>query len=372
MDHKLKKYINNKLADSRWIPHKSPSKKKYDFLITIPCYDELNYIKKTLESISKQSIELLNKTLVSVTINNSNKENKTVRENNQKTYEELINVNYNFELIIIDAYSKEKSIEDKNAGVGMARKISVDACLNYLHPNSLISFIDADTILSKNYLSQIYDSYKKNSWESATVDFEHDRDFSETIELIDEYENFLKITASKIAASGSPYNYVPLGSTMVSTFNSYIAVGGMNRKKAAEDFYFLQELEKYSGVYQIDEILVYPSSRYLNRTYLGTSTRLKKCLDGELDMKSFYYSSIAFDILSRWLSLALSSQEKDCNSILNNASKINLELKNFLIDQNISKSWDSIISAPSNKHFINQFHRWFDGFKTLKLLKFFS
>tara|TARA_Y100001970_G_scaffold120870_1_gene149939 strand:+ start:9 stop:1127 length:1119 start_codon:yes stop_codon:yes gene_type:complete len=372
MDHKLKKYINNKLADSKWIPHKSPSKKKYDFLITIPCYDELDYIKKTLESISKQSIKLLNKTLISVTINNSNKENKTVRENNQKTYEELINVNYNFELIIIDAYSKEKSIEDKNAGVGMARKISVDACLNYIHPDSLISFIDADTTLSKNYLSRIHSSYKKNGWEGATVDFEHDRDFPETIELINEYENFLKTTASKIAASGSPYNYVPLGSTMVCTFNSYIAIGGMNRKKAAEDFYFLQELEKYSGVHKINEVLVHPSSRYLNRTYLGTSTRLKKCMDGELEMKSFYYSDAAFNILNKWLSLALSSREINCGSMLNKASKINSELKHFLIDHNINKSWDSIISAPSNKHFTNQFHRWFDGFKTLKLLKLFS
>ena len=32
MDHKLKKYINNKLADNKWRPHKSPSKKQYDFL----------------------------------------------------------------------------------------------------------------------------------------------------------------------------------------------------------------------------------------------------------------------------------------------------------------------------------------------------
>ena len=63
----------------------------------------------------------------------------------------------------------------------------------------------------------------------------------------------------------------------------------MNLKKAAEDFYFLQELEKYSGVHKINEVVVHPSSRYLNRTYLGTSTRLKKCMDGELKMKSFYY-----------------------------------------------------------------------------------
>ena len=372
MNHKLKKYMSNKLASKEWSPHVRPKKSSYDFLITIPCYDEIDYIFNTLDSINKQDRELLDRTLVSIIINNSNRENSSIIANNNKTYNQLLELNHDFELVLIDAFSKGKAIEEKNAGVGMARKISVDSCLNYLQSDSLICFIDADAMLSKNYLSIIYNSYKKNNWLAATVNFKHYRDFPETVDLINEYENFLKKTSIKIAESGSPYNYVPLGSTMISTFSSYIAVGGMNRRKAAEDFYFLQELEKYSSVYNINDILVYPSSRYLDRTYLGTSSRLKKCIDGSLDIKSFYYSDIAFNILEKWITLALSSIEKDCESILKSTLKINSELKIFLIEQNIDKSWEAIRSSPSPEHFKNQFHRWFDGLKTLKLLKFFS
>ena len=372
MSHKLKKYIKNKLASKKWSPHKSPIKLKYDFLITIPSYSEYDYINKTLESIGRQNQHLLDKTLVSITINNSNQEDSSIVSNNEKTYNELLKSNYNFEILLIDAYSKKKSVEIKNAGVGMARKIGVDSCLNYLHANSLIIFIDADTTLSNNYLSKVYSSYEKYNWEGATVNFEHNRDFPETAQFIAEYENFLKETSDKLSKSGSPYSYVPLGSTMISTLNGYIAIGGMNRKKAAEDFYFLQELEKYTGVHKINDILVYPSSRYLTRTYSGTSTRLKKCLDGELDMKSFYYSDFSFEVLRKWIELALNSNQKKCELILIGAEKINLKLKEFLIEQNINKSWESIRTAPTDTHFINQFHKWFDAFKTLKLLKLFS
>ena len=72
MNHKLKKYISNKLANKEWSPHARPKKSNYDFLITIPCYDEIDYIFNTLDSINKQDRELLDRTLVSIIINNSN------------------------------------------------------------------------------------------------------------------------------------------------------------------------------------------------------------------------------------------------------------------------------------------------------------
>ena len=48
MNHKLNKYINNKLANKKWLPNKTPNKRPYDFINTIPCYDEYDYIFKTL------------------------------------------------------------------------------------------------------------------------------------------------------------------------------------------------------------------------------------------------------------------------------------------------------------------------------------
>ena len=372
MDHKHNKYINNKLANKKWLPNKTLNKKPYDFLITIPCYDEYDYIFKTLDSINCQDINILKNTLVSVAINNSMNENKSIIANNQKTYQKLLNNKYNFELIVIDAFSKNKSLESKISGVGMARKICVDLMISNLKSNSIICFIDADTILSEKYLSKIKSSYNKNNWSAATVNFLHQEDEPKTKKLIREYEKILKVTSSNIKECGSPYSYVSLGSTMICTCSAYISVGGMNKRAAGEDFYFLQELEKFCGVQQINDILVHPSSRYLSRLYMGTSMRLQKSLNRELNLSTLYFSESSFKILRKWIKLALLSDKRDYNALVRDIKKIDLELLSFLHKINFKKAWNSIVSAPSYNHFSKQFHRWFDALSVFKLLKFYT
>ena len=372
MNHKHQKYLDKKSVHKQWSYQKNPIKKNFDFIITIPCYDEYNYLFKTLESIDEQDQNLLKKTLVSIVINNSESEDPIIIQNNLKTFKKLLKYESSYELIAIDAFSTNNAINKKNAGVGMARKISVDMALPYCQSDSIICFIDADTKLSKDYLRTIHSSYIKNRWVAATVNFEHLRDEPKTIEIINQYEDFLKNTSKNLKENHSPYSYIPLGSTMICTKNGYITVGGMNKRKAAEDFYFLQELEKTVGIFHINDTLVYPSSRYLNRSYLGTSTRLKKCLDGELSIDSLYYSSKSFKILSKWIEIALKSQKISSEKVLEKCNKIDPGLSKILIKLNFQKSWVGIINAPSYQHFKEQFHRWFDAFKTLKLLKYYS
>jgi len=372
MNHKYHKYLNKKSAHKKWGVQRMPRKEIFDFIITIPCYDEYDYLFKTLESLNKQDQSLLSNTLVSIVINNSDSESQKIIDTNHRTFEKLIASRYSYEMIVTDAFSTDNALIEKDAGVGMARKISVDITLPWSHANSIICFIDADVELSKDYLSNIHSSYKKNKWEAATINFKHQRDEPKTIEFINQYEEFLKKTATNLKISNSPYNYVPLGSTMICTRNGYISAGGMNRRKAAEDFYFLQELQKTVGVFYINDTLIYPSSRFLNRSYLGTSTRLKQCLDGDLNIDSLNYSSRSFQILSKWISTALGGQKKSYALMLEECHKIDPGLSQILINQNFEKAWEGIISAPSYKHFEKQFHRWFDAFKTLKLLKYYS
>ena len=372
MNHKINKYINTKLADRKWATTNTPPKDKYDIIITIPCYNEYDYIFKTLNSINIQDSVYLEKTIVSIVINNSMDEDESVILNNKKTYEKLLNSIYDFDLIVIDAFSDGKAIEPKFSGAGMARKISVDVMLNHLKEDSLICFIDADTILSDKYLTCIKSSYSKNKWQASIVNFSHQNDEPKTKVLIKEYEKYLKETAANIKSCGSPYGYVSLGSTMVCTYLAYISVGGMNRKIASEDFYFLQELEKYCGVKQINDILVHPSSRYASRLYLGTSMRLQKSLAGELDLSTLYFSKDAYNILEKWIQLALSSKEKTYNTLKDNILRIDHDLLEFLNSINLKGAWESIVNSPSSNHFEKQFHRWFDGLSIFKLLKFYT
>ena len=95
-------------------------------------------------------------------------------------------------------------------------------------------------------------------------------------------------------------------------------------------------------------------------------------MDGELDINSLYYSSKSFKILSGWINTALAAKEKSYLLILEECDKIDSNLPELLIKLNFKKAWNGIINAPSYNHFEKQFHRWFDAFKTLKLLKYYS
>ena len=372
MNHKYLKYLKNKSVSNSWSFNNLPKKDKYEIVITIPCYNEYAYIFKTLNSISEQNSILLDKTLVIVVINNSKNENQEIQKNNGRTYEKLILLKYNFDLSIVDCYLKNKALPEKTAGVGMARKIACDMSLNYMNPNSLFCFIDADTKISSDYLTQINLSYKKYNWDAATVMFQHQNDEPQTDKMIKDYESFLVSTSNLLENSGSPYHYIPIGSSMICNMKSYIGVGGMNTRKAAEDFYFLQELQKTFGVFKIKKNLIYPSSRYTTRAYLGTSSRLLKCINGELKIKSLYYTNRSFEILKQWLELALNSQCTPYSKIIIKCNLIDKELINFLEQYNFNNAWEAINKSPTSKHFEQQFHRWFDAFKTFKLLKYYS
>ena len=345
---------------------------EYDFIITIPCYNEYDYIFKTLDSISKQELLLLDNLLVIIVINNSENEIEEIKKNNHATYQKIIGEKYNFEFLVVDSYSKERALKNKIAGVGIARKIGCDIGLEYSHSNSLLCFIDADTKINSHYLQSISSSYKIHNWKAATVMFEHMNDEPKTIKIIKEYEKFLNRTSLLLEKNGSPYSYIPIGSSMICNVKSYISVGGMNTRKAAEDFYFLQELEKTFGVFKIKEILVYPSSRYTPRAYLGTSSRLLKCLNNKLTMDSLYYTDYSFKILNQWLLLALKSEKKSYKEILKECNSLDEKLIIFLEKHNFKNAWKAINQAPTSMHFKKQFHRWFDGFKTFKLLKYYS
>ena len=187
MNHKYQKYLNKKAFLNYRSFHEKPKKNKYDFIISIPSYCEFNYIFKTLNSINKQNQSLLDRTIVSIIVNNSSQSNQDIIDNNHSTYKKLLNSNYNFEFIVIDAYSKKNAINTKKAGVGVARKISIDILLKYMHLETIICFLDADTQIPLNYLYQINKSQSEDNWKSAVVEFNHLSDEIKTKDLIREY-----------------------------------------------------------------------------------------------------------------------------------------------------------------------------------------
>ena len=157
-DKYCNKYIYNKLNHHLY----SLNKKKYDFFIVIPIYNEYDYIIDTLNSIQDQNQKLLKKTLSIFVINNSQKDTLNVVNNNKKSHTLIVNQAYKFEHVILDFYSSGNALPDNSSGVGYARKIGMDFALQYAKSDSLLCSLDADTIISEDYISTIDNCFKNN------------------------------------------------------------------------------------------------------------------------------------------------------------------------------------------------------------------
>ena len=365
------KYKKNKI-NFYGRPNTYPHNKQYDFFIIIPAYSENDYIDQTLSSINQQNQTFFNQLLVVVVINNSLSDHDNIKENNLITYNRLIQSKYCFELIVIDSFSMECAYDAKLAGVGLARKIGMDFCISYSHYDSLYFSLDADTIIEPNYLTFIYEKYKKHSFKTAIVNFSHQPTNDKIINVaINKYELLLKQIAKKIQKTGSPYGYVSMGSTIICTALAYVSVGGIDPKKATEDFYFLQKLAKYDFIYQISQILVHPSSRQEQRVYLGTGYRLKNINNNPL-FKDLQFSNQAFEDLQ----FIYDSINKhwDCSIffIKSNFLEYNEKIWDYFIENNFENIFNKIQkNINTQEQLINQFNYWFDSLKIYKFLKMY-
>ncbi|MBC8479264.1 MAG: glycosyltransferase family 2 protein [FCB group bacterium] len=366
-------YLFKRAENGPWRLTFLPANRRYEYFFIIPVYNESLYLHKTLESLNRLSRDKLQKSAVIVVVNNGPDGDETVVSDNLKVLEFLRTLEASYTLAWVDASSAGKTLPKKQAGVGLARKIGMDFCLPFADEDSLLCCLDADTLVHPEYLDKVSTFFEETHCSAAVVNFAHQQpDDPQLEEHIRAYEQFLKFTADKMEWAGSPYAYPAIGSTIVCTARAYTAVGGMPRKKAGEDFYFLQELAKYRRVHRINDILVYPSARLSDRVHLGTGIRLKQAQDG-FDLNDLNYSELAFDILMKWLETGSDGKDTEVQAILEKAGQIHTNLPELLEKESIKRVWYGLQkSSVTDQQFSDQFHRWFDGLKTMRLLKTFS
>ena len=371
--HTLYKYYKKRIFNGLTKPHKTPFKNIYKYFFIIPAYAEKLYIEQTLDSIDNQNRILLDETLVIIVINNSQNANKVVKQNNYDTYHKIIKLNYHFEFIVIDCFSDKYALPKKSAGVGLARKIGMDYCIEFSNSSSLFFSLDADTIINKNYLKIIVNEYQQKIFGAAVINFKHQKNHDATIQnAIIEYENLLKDIAKNIKNTGSPYGFVSIGSTIVCSMKAYISIGGIPPKKATEDFYFLQELAKYQTIHIIDDILVYPSSRAEQRVYLGTGFRMKN-IHNNILFDDLYIKPKAYEDLQILYQTIESKWNHDSREIMSCLVENNSKLRQYLKTNNFIKVFESIQkNSIDKKQLLSQFHRWFDNLKIYKFLKLYG
>ena len=368
MSSSIDKYIKKRGVIGPWGISSMPIK-KFQYIVIIPAYAELEYIGDTLDSLSQCELDSFDSVLVVVVVNNETDAHFKIFDNNQKTLLSLKNRKDLFSLVVIDASSDGMSISGTRAGVGMARRIGMDFGLKFAYPHSLLFSLDADSLVARTYFKEIQSHFNTTDSVALVVGFSHSKSKNLHLEIaIRQYEVFLRNTAKHLAEAGSPFGYVSMGSTIICKADAYASIGGMPRRKATEDFYFLQEFAKFKRVDKIDSILVYPSSRESERVYLGTGFRISQANKGK-NLGDLSYPTEAFNVLKGWLLIAMGGYRESINEIMIKAEKLSLILYDYLMEENIKKIWDPLReSSPTEIHFQKQFHRWFNALKTHRLL----
>jgi hypothetical protein len=378
-------YLNNHLIKNYEIEWQS--NKGINNVIVIPVITEYDNIKVLLKSLSKNDRVFIPSSLILFVINNSTISSDAIKEDNLKSINLLRSIigannkddfsreiiNSGLQVGLIDASSEGKELDKKQAGVGLARKIGMDLSITIFdyskHTKKLIICLDADCTVSQTYLTNIVNEFNKKYLSVAVVNFEHPVDGTdENNPAIICYEIFLRYYVAGLRFAGSDYAFHTIGSTMICDHNAYVKIGGMNKRKAAEDFYFLEKLAKNYSINKIDSATVYPSKRSSWRVPFGTGQRVTRFLSGTRD-EYLLFDPAVFGVLKEWLEIYNSDAISDPQDVLNKAKEIHIELYNFFLRNNYLKQWEKILNnTKSGSQLTHQKKIWFDGFKTLKLV----
>lgn len=382
----VKKYFK-KYSDPKW-ELEVTSEKLFQTIIVIPSISEYENIKVLLKSLAVNDNYFFDQTLIVFAINNLPSAEQNIKDDNSKSIQlirslinneenedtlEIISSGLNFGLV--DMSTPGKEMPEKEGGVGVARKTGMDLALTCFDYNSnvkkVLVCLDGDCTVSKNYITEINQEFNKRNLSAAYVNFHHGHVGSEEEQMaIICYEIFLRNYVLGLQYAKSPYGLHTIGSTMACDYESYIKIQGMNKRKAAEDFYFMEKLAKNVKVKTIRSATVFPSGRGSWRVPFGTGQRVNRYLSHEQN-EYVLYNPEGFMLLKEWLSIFLKKKNKPSDEYLNLAGQIHPSVKAFLLDQSFPKAWDKILKNSGKAEQIQkQKSLWFDGFRTLKFIHF--
>ncbi|HRI48505.1 MAG TPA: glycosyltransferase, partial [Ignavibacteriaceae bacterium] len=357
---------------------------RFNLIVVIPAIDELKSTKILIESLQNQKINSDFNALILFVVNNHDNHSEEIKNSNHEliNYIDSFKTNLNLSsssdrkvrLSYIDASSKGKTLPQKDAGVGLARKIGMDLALSqfdFSANKQILVCLDADCTVSPTYFEEIYKYFLANDCHAASIRFEHPLvGTDEENKAIVNYEIFLRYYVLGLKFASSPFAFFTIGSSMACSAEAYTKIGGMNKKKAAEDFYFLEKLSKNYKVHEISNCAVYPSSRGSWRVPFGTGQRVNRFLKYERN-EYLLYNPNSFEILKQWLQIFMAGDVKSENEYLESAKSISPVLYEYLVANNFAGEWKRILD---NSKGVNQIQKqkslWFDGFKTLKFVHY--
>lgn len=349
--------------------------KDLGMIITIPSFNEPNIIR-ALEALSsclptKQSVEVI------VCFNYPEDKELQYADTHKQQYLEVLRWSVYNNTDKIKYFPILQALPPKHAGVGLARKIAMDQAIQRFNkldnPKGIITGYDADCTCALNYLESIENLFiSEPGADGCSVCFEHpvsgiEFDSSVYNAIID-YELYLRYYIEAQRNASFPLAFHTLGSSFAVTANAYIKQGGMNRRKAGEDFYFLHKIIPLGNYHELNSTAVYPSPRTSDRVPFGTGAAVQKILDSD-NPSYLTFNNRAFDVLKKfWGEIPSAWSNKELLSDFF-FSQFHPSMQRFLIKNNYKNAVSVIIENTTNLNsFMNRFFSWFNGLMVLQYL----
>ncbi len=353
------------------LPEQAPQ-----IIIVIPCYKEPELLR------SLQSLYQCRRpkcfTEVIVVINHPENASGEAKRQNEKSLldaQSWIEMHCDDRLHFHIIYKPD--ILEKVAGVGFARKTGMDEAvyrflLSGVSDGVIVGF-DADSVCDANYLEEIERAFfDGKNINGASIYFEHPLDGDEYDSGIYEgivlYELHLRYLNQALRYAGFPYAYHTVGSAFAVRATAYVKQGGMNKRKAGEDFHFLQKIIPLGNYAEINSTRVIPSPRESDRVPFGTGASIR-CWASDGPEALHTYPLEPFVHLKQLFALVPAFFKTDPETIAKYCSSLPLSLQAYL-EQNddVRNIGQANANSASSGAFTKRFFAWFDGLKTVKYL----
>src|SRR5439155_20540102 len=187
-------------------------------------------------------------------------------------------------------------------------------------------------------------------------------------EAVAAYELHLRYYLQALRYAGFPHAHHTLGSCMAVRADVYREQGGMNKRQAGEDFYFLHKIIPLGGFADVTETVVHPSPRPSDRVPFGTGKAVRAFLGGKemgtYPLEAFLDLKQLFD----WLPLSYRHGEESAGEC---AGPLPETVRGFLRQQRFAEAMKDIRrNTSSEAAFLKRFSRWFDGFRAMKFVHY--
>ena len=265
---------------------------------------------------------------------------------------------------------------EKHAGVGLARKVLMDEAVRRFEAincdEGIIISFDADCTYKKNFFRALEDHYSSHPQISGcNIYFEHrlkdEKIPGDARDGIAFYELHLRYYLQALRRTGHPNVFHTVGSSFSVKAKAYCSQGGMNKRQAGEDFYFLQKLFDLGNFSECNKTAVYPSARPSDRVPFGTGPVISQYLKNKSELMT--YDPHLFKILELFIKhIPGFYTTENINKTISLFPEI---MQEFLLKEGFIQKLEEIrINSSCPESFTKRFFRWFNMFRMLKFLNY--